>query len=254
MKSNCPPKLVLEGFFLTGRTTDEIRSHASSCTRCRDLLGEWDRERASFLKTYPFKRLLEEIKTHKREKSFWGKFLLPAPLRVGLAFAAISCLMVFVLWHQNRPQEITPKGGIGLGFFVLEKGQIHEGEDRMSLPGGSQIQFVYSSHEMRQLLIVGIEENGSLMVYFPSDVSGSVSKSAVIEAGDKRPLPQAIRWEPTSSYERFYALVSDNPILQTEVNGVVQKMLQEGKKVESIRRLPLPYTQASMILYRKGGK
>lgn len=248
MKSDCPSKLVMERFFLEGG--DEIRDHVDACTVCQEKMALRKEEKEGFLQQYPFERLWNAIRPRPKERisRFWERFLLPVPLRAGLAFATVACLMLFAFWHQTQSPVILSKGGsgVGLGFYVSHAGKVTRGKDRMSIPTGDDLQFVYSSPgEGWFLFLFGVEADRTVTVYYPYDAN----LSGPIESGKKNRLPQALRWQPHSAYERFFAIFSEEPISR----GVIESSLQEasGKSVEGLSRFPLPYPQVSFILYRK---
>ena len=248
MKSPCPPTLILERLFVEGEETPEVRSHLEACATCQGRLREMKEQRTAFLSKYPFERVWDEISPRRRWARFWEKFLLPAPLRAGLAFAALAGLMVFVLWQRTgQDPMILTKGGVGLGFLVSHEGKVERGRDGISLRPGDEIQFLYSSSGERFLLLFGVEANRSLTVYYPQ---GGPSGSP-IDLGQQKRLPQAIRWLPSSPYERFFALFSKEPVSIREVEEALRRAVAEGKSVEGMRRFPLRYPQVSLMVHRK---
>lgn len=248
MKSNCPPKIVLEGFFYEGKFPEDVEDHVASCDSCRERLRLWSEEKKLFLQKYPFQNLWDTLEVKRKRNRFWEWIPLPLPVRTALAFAAIAGLMVFAVWQYRQPPEILSKGGAGLGFYVSHEGQVRRGENGMPLPAGDDLQFLYSTDEGRFLLLFGVESDGTLTVYHPH----GGDRSAPVEPGKKNRLPQAIRWQPQSRYERFYALFSEEPVGLEEVKSALSSA--GNKPVEEITRLPLPYSQASVIVYRKNGK
>jgi hypothetical protein len=247
MKSNCPPKIVLEGFFYDGKFPEDAEDHIASCDACREKVRLWSEEKKVFLQKYPFQKLWDTFDKRKRSRS-WGWIPFPPAVRTALAFAAIGGLAVFAVWQSRQPPEILSKGGAGLGFYVSHEGQVRRGENGMTLPAGDDLQFLYSTDEGRFLLLFGVEADGTLTVYHPH--GGDLS--APVEPARKNRLPQAIRWRPQSPYERFFALFSDKPVSVEEVKTVLRSL--SDKSVEEMSRLPLPYPQASVIVYRKNGK
>lgn len=250
MKSHCPPELVLQGFFFEGKETTEIQEHLQSCSVCQVRIDQWKKDRGLFLKKYPFERLWKKIEDRDR-KGFWKlfrwKWLLPVPLRGTLALATVASLMLFVLWQQVRSPMILSKGGVGLGFYASHDGRLERGRDRISLSPGDELQFLYTTQRDRFLILFGVEADRTLTVYYPA----GGSSGAPVPLGKKRPLPQAVRWQPHSPYERFFALFSEEPISRLTLESALGKEIQEGKSVEAMKRLPLPYSQVSILVYKK---
>ncbi len=246
MKSNCPPKIVLEGYFFDGKLPEDVEDHIQSCTDCRGRIQLLSEQKETFLKKYPFERFWET----RREKGFWKKLEIFLPPRPVLALATLAGLMVFALWSNRQSPEILSKGGFGLEFYVSHEGKIERGKSGMPASEGDDLQFVYSAEREGSLLLFGVEADRTLTVYFPD--GGSMS--GAVEAGKKKRLPQALRWKPTTPYERFFALFSEKPISVAEVQAALQKSFQEGKSIEETSRFPLAYPQSSIILYRRDGK
>src|SRR3989338_966277 len=187
-------------------------------------------EKKKFLAQYPFERLWKEINGDGRISWFsrFRRWLVASlGLQATVAMAGIATLMIVGLWQIPEFQDIRSKGGVGLTFYTaLAPGEeIVRGKDGMTLPVGADLQFVYSSPDNPFLLLIGVEANGALSVYSP-------------EGG--------IRWQPTSSYERFYALLSKEPIPLETVKQALDQIAREGKTVEQTSKLPLPYPQSSI--------
>lgn len=247
MKTDCPPKLVIERFFFEGKGDDGVKNHVEECPSCRGKLLLLQKDREDFLKKYPFELLWKKIGFRREKGRFWERWFLPVPLRAGLALATISGLMILALWQQGRLPEILSKGGVGLNLTVAHEGVSTRGTDGMSLAPGDHLQFVYSTGQERFLLLFGIEANRTLTVYYPY----GGSSSAPVSPGKDKPLPHAIQWRPSSPYERFVALFSEEPISLREVEEALGKTFEERKSVEKLKRFPLPYRQVSILLYRK---
>lgn len=245
MKSNCPKKIVLEGFSLHGKFPDDVEDHVLSCAGCQEKLRLWNEERGDFLQKYPFWKLWNAIESKKKNPRFWERFFVPPPFRTALALATIAGLMVFAVWQYRQPPIVISKGGVGLGFYYAHEGQARRGEDRMTLTAGDDLQFVYSSTQERYLILFGLEADGTLTIYYPAEGR----TSAAIETGQNKKLPSAVRWEPRSSYERFFTLFSKEPVSLEEVKTALASA--NYKSIEELSRFPLPYPQASVIVYRK---
>lgn len=243
MKSNCPPKIVLEGFFFGGQLTEEVEDHVGSCPDCQAKLERWSSEKETFLRRYSFDRFWDA----RRPKRIWERYFLSTPLRATVVFGTLAGLMFFTVWTSRRPADLSVKGGVALSFYVAEGESLEAGKDRMALPEGSEIQFVYSVKREKYLLFMGFEADRTFTVYFPE--GGEQSGSIV--TGEKLRFPHALRWQPSTAYERFFAFFSDKPIPVDQVVSTLRREAERGKSVEELKNLPLPYPQASVLLYRK---
>ncbi len=247
--SPCPSSHRLENYFYSG-SPDTLGAHVSGCASCRTALETLKQDRQEFLSRFPFEKFQKSVVSRK-PVPLWKRIVqtlfLPSPiLRGAIAMAGVTGLMMFILWNHSQP-DLTPKGGFGLTLYVSsEEGGLKKARDRMHLAAQSNLQFVYSTRSEKFFLLMGVEENEKTTVYFPQ---GGVA-SAPLQAGEREELPLAIRWEPTSSFERFYAVFSEAPLPVEEVLASLQEALKDRKTVEDLTRLPLASSQYSILLYR----
>jgi len=250
----CPKPLELVTHFLDG---GKWESHMLGCSACSAQIRELDVDRKAFLAKHPFSSFMADLKKRRVPKEGrFGAFLKGlmsfGPFRTAAAMAGVAALMIVVIGRYDRAPEVLSKGGVDLRFYVAgAHGDGHEpepGTNAMKLPAETALQFVYStSPDQSQLLLVGVEQNGEFSVYFPS----GGDESATVESGDQKKLPQALRWQPKTDYERFYAIFSKDPLKVDAVRKALDQLKTSGKSIEQTSRLPLPYSQASTIIYRK---
>lgn len=246
MTTPCPPKVKLEKYFLEKGADQVLAGHIQDCPQCQALLSQLSEERESFLQKYPFERFEQSVEIRRKQSSILRKIASIlrdgfSPLRAALVVASLAGLMVFALWnHQTGTNILTPriltKGGVGLEFHVRQDGQSSRGKDKMKLPSPADLQFVYSSSQENYFMLIGVEENRMVTVY---------------TTGIQKQIPIAIRWTPTSRYERFFGISSGTPLSPDEAKAALDQSLKEGKSVEDLTRLPLSYSQSSVILYRQ---
>ncbi len=244
----CPSRIRLERFFFEGRSQGELETHVEGCASCREILADLEADRRAFLTRHPFAQIEGRLE-EKRNKAFLtklGRWLTPSrALKSGFVLAGLACLMAIVVWRQPSPSpDILSKGGTSLTFYVSSNGsseKAQRGNDGMSLPAGTGVQFVYSTTEGKFLYLAGVEKDGAFSEYY----NGPITPGSMVK------LPQALLWQPKSAYERFYALFSAEPISAESVRSVVAKLVQDGKSIEQAPKLPLSYLQASVLLHRK---
>jgi hypothetical protein len=248
MTDSCPRPLDLVSAFLEG--TGKWDAHVRACPSCAGQIRELEADRKAFLARHPFSSFWEALEKRKGARTgfrFWEFLRSSGAFRAAAAMASVAAVM-FLVYHRPAPPvskpEILTKGGADLSFYVASSGgQPERGKSGMAVPPGAGVQFVYSTGaENSQLLLIGVEADGTLSVYYPVSGTGS----AAVEAGAQKKLPQALRWQPKSSFERFYAVFSKTPVPLEEVRKALA-----GVPVEKAAKLPLPYPQASVILYRK---
>jgi len=261
MTDKCPTPLNLAVYFVEGDqapSAPAIRSHLDACEACRARIGELEADRKAFLVQNPFTAFWNRLEGHPSRRSsglarFWRRLSAPAVLRAAAALASVAALMVVVYGRYDRPtapapQKILSKGSVGLQFYVagIQGKEAERGKSGMSLPQGAGLQFLYTAQEPF-LLLAGVEADGTLSVYYPS----GGAQSGPIEAGDQKKLPQALRWQPKTAYERFYAVFSKEPVSAEAVRKAVEELTSSGKTIEQSEKLPLPYPQVTAIIYRK---
>jgi hypothetical protein len=255
-ETGCPKPLEIVTYFLEGGSpAGPIAGHMGSCPACSAQLQELEADRRAFLIQHPFSAFLADLEKRRSPEggalsSLLKRVLTSGAFRAAVAMAGAAALMIVVIGRYDRTPEILSKGGVDLRFYVGgAPGRDPEpGSSGMKLPAESALQFVYStSADQSQLLLVGVEQNGDLSVYFPS----GGSESGAVEAGDQKKLPQALRWQPKTDYERFYAIFSKDPLTLDAIRKALDQLKSSGKSIEHTARLPLPYPQASTIIYRK---
>lgn len=250
MTEGCPKPLDLVSYFHDG---GKLESHARGCEACSAQLRELEAERKAFLVSHPFSAFMADLEKRRPQKASGGflkSIFSSGAFRAAVAMAGVATLMIVVIGRYERTPEILSKGAVDLRFYVSEAAgkQPAPGKNGMTLPADSALQFVYSTtSEDPKILLVGVEADGNLSVYFPSGGDQSVD----VPVGDQQKLPQALKWEPKTGYERFYAVFSKTPLQVSEIRKALDQLKTSGKSVEQTSRLPLPYPQASTIIYRK---
>jgi hypothetical protein len=261
MTPKCPKPLDLVTYFLEGGKEggtleggSAIDAHVRDCASCQAQLQELEIDRKAFLVRHPFSTFWNDLEKKTAVgpsplMRLWRWIAASGVLRTAVAAAGVAGLVIVAIGRDDRPPQILSKGSGGIQFYVVapqgghapQGGEPELGKSGMTLPGGSSLQFVTTAQEP-YLLLVGVEADRTLSVYYPS----GGSESAPIQAGDRKKLPQALRWEPQSAYERFYGIFSKEPVKVEEVRKGL-----EGITIEQSVNLPLPYPHASVILYRK---
>lgn len=245
----CPKPLDLVTAFLEG--AGKWDAHIRACPSCAGQIRELEADRKAFLAKHPFSSFWEGLERRRGLRSsvvgrFWEHIRSSGALRAAAAMASVAAIL-FLVYHRPTPPAPTPeilsKGGVDLSFYVASAtgGEAERGKSGMAVPAGTALQFVYTAGDP-YLLLIGVEADRSLSVYYPS----AGTESASVTPGSQKKLPQGLRWQPKTGYERFYGVFSKAPVKLEEI----QKAL-EGIAIEKSAKLPLPYPQASVILYRK---
>lgn len=251
MTSQCPTSLTLAQFSVEGDLipgASGLKAHTAQCRRCAEALVDLEADRKAFLVKHPFSAFWNDLEARKAAPEPIFKRLFrwlneSSALRAAVAMAGLAGIMVVSIGRETPTPQILTKGGVDLQFYVASPQGSELGKSGMKLPEGSGLQFVYTASEP-YLLLVGVEEDRSVSLYYPS--AGTESSS--IESGNRKKLPQALRWQPKTSYERFYGIFSKQPVKFEEIKKAINDLA--GKKIEDAEKLPLPYPQTSTLIYR----
>ncbi len=87
---------------------------------------------------------------------------------VGAAVAMAAATVLAVRVPTDEAQNRT-KGEVDLGFYVFRDGEAFPGDPSDAVRAGDQVQFTYHPAGFNQLVIVGIDGNGTAQVYFPDE-------------------------------------------------------------------------------------
>lgn len=250
----CPTPTTLERFWLESCDTNDLKGHVTSCPKCQERLQIWEGERRAFLQKYPFGRFEKEVAAEDNLLSrLWHLIAAPSTAwKASFALATVAVLAVILLLPHERQETIMSKGGSSVGFYVVHNGEGREGRDEMKLSPGDELKFYYTSDMPGFLLLVGLEEDGALNVYYP--MAGSASQP--IGRGTKVFLPDSIRWRPHTHSEKFYAIVSEKPISTRELSayikdGRLQNSMTHMKEIVRIDKPSTSYSVTDFTIYRK---
>ncbi|MBM4393532.1 MAG: hypothetical protein FJ090_20605 [Deltaproteobacteria bacterium] len=87
---------------------------------------------------------------------------------LGAAAAMAAAAVLAVRVPDGEPTNRT-KGEVDLGFYVFRDGEAFPGDPSDAVRAGDQLQFTYHPAGFNQLVIVGIDGNGTAQVYFPDE-------------------------------------------------------------------------------------
>jgi hypothetical protein len=219
-----------------------LRAHAESCPQCGSVLTSLEQQRHEFLERHPFEKIAPRLLQGPRRRSLLR--LVPA--------AVVGLLLLGVLWYAFRPgPAIRTKGDIALAFYV-KKGE----EAVMGQPGGiyrqnDRIQFAYSSGPHRYVFLVSLDDRGTVSNFNHRGAETSIP----IQPGSNRVLEGSIILDDSVGPERIFAVFSNQPLRFEEVKNAADKayreLLKSGAGIRDLDRLPLPHSQASVLIVKK---
>ncbi|MBI2336516.1 MAG: DUF4384 domain-containing protein [Deltaproteobacteria bacterium] len=195
----------------------------------QERIEAFKKGQSDFLAKHPFSQQWEEIANKhpfRKKRLLNFKWVLPT-----LAVAA-SLIFVFRtdLFNLTNPNYLGSKGNFDFGLYYKREGAPTEKVNSgITLKKGDRIRFSYASPVDAYLMIIGIEENGEVNLYFPEETEASVK----ISANEHKNLPQAFAINASQPKERFIALFSNKPLSLDEVKQTVARKLQSQNFLES---------------------
>lgn len=218
-----------------------LRAHVDACEACSARLQALLSARASFVQArdqHAFARTVISRRKSRRRPTHW---LWAATL------AAAAALLV--IWMRDDP-TVRYKGGTLFQVFVQRDGSPQSLANGQRLAAGDQLAFAYSLTEPRYLLLLSIDDTGTITKYYPLDAR----PASPLGPTRPRPLPVGIELDGHRGEERLVALFSRTPLDEARVQNALRKALHDAQArrlgVGEMGPLMLPAEQTS-VWFRK---
>jgi hypothetical protein len=237
---------------------ERIALHVGECGACAAVLEALEEEKGNFQATHHRENFLARIRdeasrpgpadeTPPEEQVVWWRLVFrPAPLLTGLVavFAAVALLLT--AGPDDGPTRM--KGAsIELGYFVSEAGKpVVAASDRVLHPG-DRIQFRLTAPAGGYVHIVGVDERGTVSVYFPPP--GSTPDP--FPGGAGRPVPGSVILDATLGRERVFALICGTPVEPAELKKTARREEQGARSLLDTSRFPMDCVQTSLMLVKE---
>jgi len=242
----CPSDLKLslslvEGE-LPGAEQEAIEAHLAGCDRCRRRRRELEDERNELYAHRP----MVDLRT-LRPRQHWR------PLVVGAAACLAALVAVWLAAGIVAPEEGPRWKGAApsLEFRVQHEENVFVARSPAHLHPGDRIRFGTTLDHDAWLLIVNLDDEGALDVYFPP----GGDRSARVSAGTGIFLPGSIRLDEHRGTERIFALFTRRQLRLEEVRAALGRLRQRagGGRIDvaSIEALPLPGRQTSLLIVKE---
>lgn len=229
----------------------QAQAHVLSCDVCTTRKRSIETARARFLALAPAAPFAHATLARAANAPHPASLDRSSRRRIGafvvggtaLALAAAALLIAV---RAPGPETIRLKGTVALQAFVKRGQRIEPIQDGDALRGGDQLGFVYTLNEPRHLLLLGIDEHGSITRYFPAQGAAS----APLSPGVRRQLPIAIELDAQRGQERLFALFSDTPadepVARRALTAALERARREGRGLRELTHVDLPVQQASL--------
>lgn len=246
------PRHLLEAYSADASrlpNTSELRGHLAGCERCSARLREIESARAAFLQDHPAnefaRRVIAATKpgvmTPRRSRLLVGRSAASG----ALVLAAAASLLL--LRDPSEPAIRSRGANVAMQAYVQSGAGVHVLREGEVLSGGTQLAFTYTLYEPRHLLLLGIDDAGTITRYFPD---GKIVQSSALRAGSKRQLPVGIELDARRGRERLIALFSAGPISEDSARAALEASWREararGRDIAEPFELALPAQQISL--------
>ncbi|MCB9759255.1 MAG: hypothetical protein H6739_05405 [Alphaproteobacteria bacterium] len=158
-------------------------------------------------------------------KAPWWRSLWLVPV-----LAAAVVVMVMVLPGEDT-RTTRAKGDVDLDFLVMRGGAVEPGEEGEVLRAGDRIQFTYRADGLDSLVLLSVDGEGTLSVFYPAQ--GDIPVSII--PGDRHVLQGSIVLDDAPGPELFVGVFSPSSV--DEARALVEDAWAKGgaDAVEALR-------------------
>jgi hypothetical protein len=143
--------------------------HVAGCGECAARVAAIDDARARYLAAHPPDELVRAARLRARRR-LGGRLSSRGAIAVGLACALAASVLV-IAWPGGEPPAIRTRGAsVALVTYVRRGSETFIARDGEALRGGDRLSFVYAAPDARRLLLLGIDDGGTISRY-ATDVS-----------------------------------------------------------------------------------
>lgn len=232
-----------------------LRGHVSSCESCRvafEKLKTQDDLFVSHMLPRHLARMSRPEKTRRWRAIFWWSLAVPTLAGVLMMIPKTEDLETS---SRTAPADDPVLGVKGPGILrvIVQRNRVtREVKDGEVLLQGDAIRLVLPPTGFSQVLIVSIDGDGKVSIYYPyaGDRSTSVLPDRPTEAPDG-----SIGLDMARGPERIYAIWSKTPVLVHEVQPLLQQIFEKGDEaIRKTDRLPLADSFQQSFLIEKAAR
>lgn len=251
LRQNCPSRFGIERWVLEKQDRPEIKGHVDSCARCQAIAAEIRNDQKAFLVQKPFGSFYPSVEQRTAKKGFplWSR-----PLARWIPLGALTLLIFFVARFDNMIRdrgEIRFKGAPEIGFFIREGDESKRGKRIQKVKAGDQIRLYTNSGPYSYVVILGVEEDGTINRYYPD----RGDKSFPVPHGKFQLFPDSIVLDESPNAELFLAIFSKEPLeadeLEKQAANEAALLKKEGKNIRDWDTSLLEYPQSNFYLEKK---
>jgi hypothetical protein len=228
--ASCPPDLMLEEYLLGDLSPDSAyRSHITACERCTARLSAMRSTGEAYMKGEAAEQLrgrlreLDKARAHGRRSLWWWSAV--APLAAAAAW--------FALYRAPQPGDLVAKGGTTVELFVGHEGRVLPWTGGALAPGDA-LQLSWTSATAGYVAVIGRDEKGGTVRWFPSDDPASRLEPGTRTFGD------SLRFDSQFS-GTIYVLVADGPFSTRPLEEAIREGRDPAFRGETLE-LRVPHT------------
>ena len=174
----------------------EPPAHAARCGDCAAAVVAIADARARYLAAYPADALVRAVR-QRVERRRGGWLASRGTIAVGLA-CALAASALLVVWPRGEaPPTVRTRGpAVSLVTYVRRGSETFAASDGQALRAGDRLSFVYVAPDPRRLLLLGIDDSGTVSRY----------AAAAPLAPGRGQLPVGLRLDARRGEERLVAV------------------------------------------------
>jgi len=207
---------------------DEPPAHAASCGDCAVRAAAIAEARARYLAAHPADELVRAVRERvKRRRA--GRFAPRGTIAVGLA-CALAAGALLIAWPRAEELAIRTRGPtVALFTYVRRGGETFVASEGQALRPGDRLSFVYAAPDARRLLLLGIDDSGTISRY---------AAAAPLTPG-RGQLPVGLRLDARRGEERLVAVFGrvepDERAVRAALADALAAAREEGGGVGDMR-------------------
>jgi hypothetical protein len=202
--------------------------HVAGCGECAARVAAIVDARARYLAAHPPDELVRAARLRVRRRR-GGRLSSRRAIAVGLSCALAAGALV-IAWPGGDPPAVRTRGAsVALVTYVRRGGETFIARDGEALRAGDRLSFVYAAPDARRLLLVGINESGTISRY----------ATGVSLAPGSGQLPVGLRLDARRGEERLVAVFGraepDEAAVRAALAGSLAAARAEGSGVADMR-------------------
>ena len=163
--------------------------HVATCSECAARSAAIADARARYLAAHPADELVR-IARERRRRGRATRLLVATSLAAGIGLA------VLIMWPRGEPAVRTRGSAVGLVTYVRRGSETFVASDGDTLRAGDRLSFAYAAPGSRRLLLLGIDDGGTISRY---------AAGAALASG-RGQVPVGLRLDDRRGEERLVAV------------------------------------------------